>query len=159
MYTQMMEDVYNIPFSVVGQGAWNELANKLDPETSIIGNNWRILAEKLGFTTEHILVIISLQRGSSWSWSYGSFNLQLPVQTVWVRITLGRGVLVTTLCDKVCQWLAAGQCFSSGTPVSSTNKTDSHYITEILLKVACNNITLTRTLQSNIVYMQANPRG
>ena len=67
MYTQMMEDVYNIPFSVVGQGAWNELANKLDPETSIIGNNWRILAEKLGFTTEHILVIISLQRGSSWS--------------------------------------------------------------------------------------------
>jgi hypothetical protein len=56
----MMEDIDNIPFSVVGQGAWNELANKLDPETSIIGNNWRILAEKLGFTTEHILVIISL---------------------------------------------------------------------------------------------------
>jgi hypothetical protein len=39
----------------------------------------------------------------------------------------------TTLCDKVCQWLAAGQWFSPGTPVSSTNKTDHHDITEILL--------------------------
>jgi hypothetical protein len=37
-------------------------------------------------------------------------------------------VLNTTLCDKVCQWL------SPGTPVSSTNKTDHHDITEILLK-------------------------
>ena len=30
-----------------------------------------------------------------------------------------------------------------GTPVSSTNKTDCHHITEILLKVALNTITLT----------------
>jgi hypothetical protein len=41
-----------------------------------------------------------------------------------------RGVLDTTLCDKVCLWLAAGQWFSLGTPVSSTNKTDHHDITE-----------------------------
>jgi hypothetical protein len=33
-----------------------------------------------------------------------------------------QGVLHTTLCDKVCQWLAAGRWFSSGTPVSSTKK-------------------------------------
>jgi hypothetical protein len=32
------------------------------------------------------------------------------------------GVLDTTLCDKVCQWLATGRWFSSGTPISSTNK-------------------------------------
>jgi hypothetical protein len=44
-------------------------------------------------------------------------------------------VLDTTLCDKVCQWLAAGQWFSPGTPVSTTNKTDRHDIAEILLKV------------------------
>ena len=31
--------------------------------------------------------------------------------------------LATTLCDKVCQWLAEGRWFSPGTPVSSTNKT------------------------------------
>jgi len=32
--------------------------------------------------------------------------------------------------------------FSPGTPVSSTNKTDCHDITEIFLKVALNKITL-----------------
>jgi hypothetical protein len=51
------------------------------------------------------------------------------------------GVLDMTLCDKVCQWLVTGQWFSLGTPVSSTNKTDHHDITEILLKVALNIIT------------------
>jgi hypothetical protein len=43
-----------------------------------------------------------------------------------------RGVLDTTLCDKVCQKLATGLWFSPGTPVSSTNKADRHDITEIL---------------------------
>ena len=38
-------------------------------------------------------------------------------------------------------------CFSPGTPVSSINKTDRHDITEILLKLALNTITLT--LQNN----------
>jgi hypothetical protein len=42
-----------------------------------------------------------------------------------------RGVLDTTLCDKVCQWPATDQWFSLGTPVSSTNKTDCHDIAEI----------------------------
>jgi hypothetical protein len=46
----------------------------------------------------------------------------------------GVGVLDTTLSDNVC--LGAGQWFSPGTPVSSTNKTDCHNITKILLKVA-----------------------
>jgi hypothetical protein len=44
-------------------------------------------------------------------------------------------LLDTTLCDKVCQSLAVGRLFSSDTPVSSTNKTYHHDITEILLKV------------------------
>jgi len=46
----------------------------------------------------------------------------------------------TTLCDKVCHWLPTGQWFSPSTPVSSTNKTDRHNITEILLKVVLNTI-------------------
>jgi hypothetical protein len=51
------------------------------------------------------------------------------------------GVLDTTiLCDKVCQLLATGRWFSSGNPVSFTNKTDCHDITKILLKVALNTI-------------------
>jgi hypothetical protein len=36
-------------------------------------------------------------------------------------------------CDNVCQSLATGRRFSQGTPVSSTNITDRHDITEILL--------------------------
>jgi hypothetical protein len=51
------------------------------------------------------------------------------------------GVLDTTLCDKVCQWLAAGLWFFPCTPVFSTNKTDRHDITEMLLKVELNSIT------------------
>ena len=59
-----------------------------------------------------------------------------------------RGVLDTTLCDRVCQWLATGWWFISPcTPVSSTNKTDRNNITEILLKVVLNTITLTRTCE------------
>ena len=40
-------------------------------------------------------------------------------------------ILDTTLCNIVCQWLGTGWWFSL---VSSTNKTDCHDITEILLK-------------------------
>ena len=46
---------------------------------------------------------------------------------------------------EVCQWLATGRWFSPGSLVSSTNKTDHHDITEILLKVALSKITLTLT--------------
>ena len=46
----------------------------------------------------------------------------------------------TTLCDKLCQCLAACRWFSPGTPVSFTNKTDHHDIAEILLKVALKTI-------------------
>ena len=47
-------------------------------------------------------------------------------------------------------WLTTGGWFCPGTPVSSNNKTELHrgvsvvYITEILLKVALNTITLTQ---------------
>jgi hypothetical protein len=62
-------------------------------------------------------------------------------------------VLDITLCDKVSfwgtimvlivWWLGTGRWFSPGTTVSSTNRTDCHDITEILLKMALNTITLT----------------
>ena len=55
----------------------------------------------------------------------------------------------TTLCDKACQWLSTGWWFSPGPPVSSTNKTDRHDITEILLKVALNTINQIQTNQSS----------
>ena len=87
----------------------------------------------------------------SWSWSYGSwvynylYNLNqcLSPLKLWVWSRSWWGVLDTPLCDKVCQWPAAGRCFSPCTLLSSTNKTDCHDITEILLKVALNTITIT----------------
>jgi hypothetical protein len=53
---------------------------------------------------------------------------------------------------KVCQWLAIGRWFSSGPPISSTNETDSHDITEILLKVALNTIKQAKNKQTNKIY-------
>ena len=61
-------------------------------------------------------------------------NQCLSPLMLWVQTPLRRGVLNTTLCDTNCQSL------SPGTPVSSTNKTDRHNTTEILLKVALNTI-------------------
>jgi hypothetical protein len=57
---------------------------------------------------------------------------------LWVRISTR--ARCTAFCDTVCQWLATGRWFSPGPPVSSTNRTDRHDITEILLKVALNTI-------------------
>jgi len=47
-----------------------------------------------------------------------------------VHVTLRQLQRLTTLSD-VCQWLAAGRWFSPGPPISSTNKSDCHDITEI----------------------------
>jgi hypothetical protein len=73
-------------------------------------------------------------------WSYGSWiynylcNQCLTPLMLWVRILIR--ARCTTSCDKVSQWLTTGRWFSPGPPVSSTNETDRHDITEILLKVA-----------------------
>jgi hypothetical protein len=89
----------------------------------------------------------SVFKGLSWPWLYGSWiynylcNQCLSTLMLWVRMSIR--VRWTTLCDKVCQWLATGRWFSLDPPVSTTNKTDRHEITEILLKVVLNTITLT----------------
>ena len=87
--------------------------------------------------------ILYCLEGPSWSWLYGSWiynylcNQCLSSLKLWVRIRLRQGVLDTTLCHKVCQWLATGRWF---TPVSPSNNTDHHDIAEILSKVALNTI-------------------
>jgi len=48
-------------------------------------------------------------------------------------------------------FLAAGRWVTPGTPVSSTNKTDRHDITETLLQVALNTIILTTSPYENIL--------
>ena len=53
--------------------------------------------------------------------------------------TFDKSVLDTTLC----RGLEEGQWFSPDSPVSTTNISDRHDISEILLKVALSAITLT----------------
>jgi hypothetical protein len=53
-------------------------------------------------------------KGPSWLWSYGSCNRCLSPLTLWVGIPRMLGVLDSTLCVKVCQWLVAGWWFSLG---------------------------------------------
>ena len=69
-------------------------------------------------------------------------DLQLPLlPPLTLRVQIQLMARCTSLCDQVCQWLVAGLWFSQGTSVSSTNKTDRHDVTEILLKVPLNTIT------------------
>ena len=119
-----------------------------------IGNNNPCTPVPIINNVKPPIVRVPIFKGSSWlygSWMY-KCNRCLSPLILWVLIPLRRGVLDTTLCDKVCQWFAARRWFSPGTPVSSTNKTDRHDIAEILLKVALNTITkpqyLTTTFYS-----------
>ena len=72
------------------------------------------------------------------------YNQCLSPLMLWVGISIR--ARCTTLCDKFVSDLRQVSGFlrvlrfSPGTPVSSTNKTDCHDITEILLKVALNTI-------------------
>jgi hypothetical protein len=91
--------------------------------------------------------IIYIFRGSLWQWSPGSliynylWNQRLSILMLWVRISIRERC--TTLCDQVCQWLGTGRWFSTGSPISYTNNTDCHDITELLLKVALSTIKQT----------------
>ena len=83
----------------------------------------------------------------SWPWSYGTLDIQIPVQSVPINNKVvssnpahGDVYSIQIYMIEVCQWLATGWWFSPGTPVSSSNKTDHHDINEILLKVALNTI-------------------
>ena len=84
----------------------------------------------------------------SWLWPHSSCfynyrcNQYLSPLMLWVQISIR--ARCTTLCDKVCQWLAKVWWFFPGPPVSATNKGGCHDITEILLKVALNTITQTK---------------
>ena len=96
------------------------------------------------------------QISTSWPWSYGSLiynylcNQWLSALTFWVRMPAWRCIFDITLRYKVCQWLVIlDRWFSPDTLLSSTNKTDRHDMTEILLKMALNTIN-QETNQSNI---------
>ena len=111
-----------------------------------ICNQIHIFAISIHFSYSTIS-IFQIDKGPSWPWSYGSWiynylcNQCLSPLILWIWISIR--VRCTTVCDKVCQWLATGQWFSQGPPFSSTHKTVCHNITETLLKVALNAIKQT----------------
>ena len=65
-------------------------------------------------------------------------DLKLPVQPV----PITTNVVSSNPTQTRQHYVTHGRWFSLGTPVSSTNKTDHHNITEILLKVALSTINL-----------------
>jgi hypothetical protein len=84
--------------------------------------------------------------GPSWSWSYGSWIYNYPCNQCLSPLKFYflscRCVLGTTLCDRVCKWLAEGQWFCLWVlrfppPIKLTIT-----IIKILLKVALSTITL-----------------
>ena len=80
---------------------------------------WREIFTTISWGFDYLL-LSSLSKGVSRSCSYDSWiynylcNKCLSPLKLWVRILLRRGVLDTTLCDKVCQWLAACQWREGG---------------------------------------------
>jgi hypothetical protein len=101
---------------------------------------------------------LSINR-TSWPWSYGNWiynymcNKCLSPIMLWVRNSMR--ARCSTLYDRVCQLLATGRLFSPVPPVSSTNKTDSHDITEILLKVSLSTIKRTNNM---FIYLNINDK-
>ena len=132
------------PHQSDGRWIYNYLCNQCLSPPWIVSSSHEIFLGKEQWNKKYF-------EGSSWSWSYGSLiynylcNQCTSPLTLWVWTPLRRGVLDTKLCDTVCQWIATGRWFSPDTPVSSTNKTDRRDISEILLKVVLNMITLTLT--------------
>ena len=103
----------------------------------------------------------------SWAivvWIIWQLDLQLLVQSVTISTKVvslnnvhGEVYSIQHLCDKVCQRHATGLWFSPGTPVSSTNKTDCHDITEILLSTKTleeSSIRVDNSIQSTYIRLK-----
>ena len=116
----------------------------------LLANIWHVQYKgPVEYMKSHLIndICLKLERSwwrlhSSWIYNYLCNQCLSPLNCEFESLSW-RGVLDTMLCCKVCQWLPTGRWFSPCTSVSSTNKTDRHDITEILLKVALNTITLT----------------
>ena len=81
-----------------------------------------------------------------WTWSYCSWSIQLPMQSVPITTNVVSLNLSRARCTQyniMIKFIGnLRQVFSAGSLVSSINKTDSHDTAEILLKVALNHHNL-----------------
>ena len=112
-------------------------------KTSIITLNGSV-ASSLWRLVFQFFIFHPIYKWSSWSWSHGSWIYNYLCNQCPSPLKLWVLTLFMARCTQYnIMWLATGQWFSPGTPVSSTNKTDGHDKTEILLKATFNIITLT----------------
>ena len=82
-----------------------------------------------------------------WSWSYGSWILHYLCNQCLSLLQLSIRIPLIARCTWYnIMWLAADRRFSPATPVSFTNKTARHDITEKLLKISLNAKTLFWTI-------------
>ena len=82
----------------------------------------------------------------SWIYNYMCNQYISPLKAVSSNPVHGEVISKQHNVIKFVSDLLTGQLFSPGTPVSSTNKTARHDITETFLEVAFNTITLTPNL-------------
>ena len=136
--------------SVVSLFIWFHSTNKIKTDCSNI--NQILVKIMLNLVIVYLFLwIICHKQFQEPSWSHGSWIYKylciqcLSPLALWGRTSLRRDVVDITLCDKVCQWLAAGLWFSQSTLVSSTN------LTEIWLKVVFNTIIITHKQFHNIL--------
>ena len=108
--------------------------------------NYPTIFSKCSHQFTYCLCIVALAYIAELLLNQSIGGLQLPMESVPITTDV-----VSSNLDqdevyniKVCQWLATGWWFSPGPPVSSTNKTDRHNITEILLKVVLKSIKQTK---------------
>ena len=109
----------------------------------VSGTSWLLHSSTIFFVFISItqLVFNIHWWGPSWAWSYGSWIYNylynhFPITTKIVSSNLVH-CEVYSIQHYVIEFVSN---FQQGTPVSSTNKTDHHYIAEIFLKVALNSI-------------------
>ena len=91
-----------------------------------------------GFVNDQIINLFLITVTDAYSWDMGRRGRDHMV--IGFTTTMLCLPITTKYVIKFCEWLETGWWFSPGTPVSSTDKTDHHDITEILLKEALSTI-------------------
>jgi hypothetical protein len=107
----------------LGASIWKTFSRKVVSITHHHRCQWNshlycVCKSKSNYHTIKAIVDV-MSRYGSWIYNYLCNQCLSPLM-LWVRISIR--ARCTTLCDKVCQWLATGRWFSLGPPVSSTNK-------------------------------------
>ena len=146
--------LYTLYIQTINNVMWLWLIRKLNisPEyRSLIFNILTHYNIKICWTSQNMFsshyqkqFFVLIQRWLSWSWSYCSWiynylcNQCLSSLTLWVQIPLMArctryNIIVINLSVTFGRSVVFSVYFS---PISSTNNTDSHDITEVLLKVA-----------------------